>query len=99
MHIIFPFPSQRSRQGKELYALNKNGAEGKIQLKVPERTGQKQVGRTWPGLGAGQGDWTGQWDARGTCMFLNKNVGRNRLEHSFRAVCQGKKPLFFTGRF
>ena len=37
------------------------------------------------GAGAGPGRWGG------TCLFLHKNVLRNRLECSFGAVCKGQK--------
>ena len=40
-------------------------------------------GLAWMGVGA----WQGR-GGRGTCVFLHKNVHRNRLECSFRAACQ-----------
>ena len=49
------------------------------------------------GQGWGQGQDRAGW-AVGTCVFLHKNVHKNRLECLFGAVCS-KKTVFFTWFF
>ena len=63
--------------------------------------GPERAGRAGPGsrAGSGWGPVRGGWGGKGTCVFLHKNVRRNRLECRFGAVCRGKNPVFFTGFF
>ena len=59
------------------------------------RSGLERAGPGWqagPGWGPGPG-------GGGTCVFLHKNVRRNRLECRFGAEHRGKKPVFFAGFF
>ena len=96
----FPHASEKSSMSRE-----KRGTEGKIRSQVLDRWAGAGlecratmaglvgiVGRAGMGAGAGQGGW-------GTCVFLNKNVRRNRLECRFRAEYQGENPVFFSGFF
>ena len=46
-----------------------------------------RAGPGW-GLGPDRGGW-------GTCVFLHKNVRRNRLEYRFRAEWRGKSCIFY----
>ena len=49
-----------------------------------------------PGRDGGRGRAGMGW---GTCVFLHKNVRRNRLECRFGAEYRGKNPVLFTGFF
>ena len=64
--------------------------------------GQARVGmegRAEMGAGAGQGRGGTHNRDRGDVRVPTLKVCRNRLECSFRAVCRGKKPVFFTRFF
>ena len=49
--------------------------------------------------GLGRDGGRGRAGGWGTCVFLHKNVRRNRLECRFGAEYRGKSPVFFTGFF
>ena len=51
--------------------------------------------RAGRGAGAGPGRGGGGW----TCVFLRKNVRRNRLECRFGAEYRGENPVLFTAIF
>ena len=86
--IFSPIPS---REGKIRYIPKKKTvlSPGKIRTQVLHR-GLGRAGRAGQQWLAGQGWGPGLGQAGaggGTCVFLNKNVHRNRLECCFGAVC------------
>ena len=91
---LFPHAREKSCMSRKKTVLReKFGC--RYQTAGLERAGSTGPGwRARPGWGPGQGrrGW-------GTCVFLHKNVRRNRLECSFGAEYRGENPLFFSGFF
>ena len=94
------FPHSLTRGKNPLYPQKKTVlSPGKIRTQVLHR-GLGRAGRAGQQWLAGQGWGPGLGQAGaggGTCVFLNKNVHRNRLECCFGAVCWDKKTEFFCG--
>ena len=69
---------------------------GSGQLSQSCQGGQGRMGQgSLAGMRAGAGSGTDrQGGGGGTCMFLHKNVLRNRLECSFGAEYLGEPPVF-----
>ena len=93
LYRIFP-SSPHAMEKFGMSPKKKNDTEGKIRSQVPDRWAGAGLecraggrGRARPGRG---------W---GTCVFLHKNVRKNRLECRLGAEYRGENPVFFAGYF